>query len=210
MSSSENISRPESLSSSGQASLVRTLIFSVLTLAGAGLLLYTWFQPWWVAFIEELQQNGVVIYPHAMIISGTLRDYPQWIVGAEFPGWFWRLMWVYMVACVAALVLSLFLGGERLNLGKWNVSWSQVLIGLAGLAYVVFVVVFPIAIAIRAPEFHGVPLQGNVFISMDEHTESYVITSLQTGYWIACFVGPFLVALALLRNKIVGNPALDT
>jgi hypothetical protein len=210
MSSSENISSPESISSSGRAnSVVRVLVFDVLALAGAGLLLYTWFQQWWVAYIDELQQNGVVIYPHAMIISGTLRDYPQWIVGAEMPAWFFRLMWVYMLTCIAAILIGLFVGGERLNLGKVKLSWSQVLVGFAGLAYIVFVVVFPIVISIRAPQFHGVPLQGNVFISMDEHTESYVITSLQTGYWIACVVGPFLLALAILREKIVGKPTLD-
>lgn len=205
MNSSGSISSPESVSSTGPAVNIRAWIFGGLTLVGVGLFLYTWYQPWWVAYIEELQQNGVVIYPHAMVISGTLRNYPQWIVGAEMPGWFFPLMWVYMGVCVLALLMSLFYTEEWFELGRFKVSLAQALIGFAGLAYIIFVVVFPIVVAIRAPEFHGVPLQGNVFISMDEHTESYVITSLQSGYWLACVVGPALVVLALLRNKILGK-----
>lgn len=181
-------------------------LFGGLTLAGLAGLLYTWFQPWWVAYIEELQENGVAIFPYAMNISGTLRNYPQWIVGAEMPEFFFPLMWVYLGVMVLALLGSLFYTNEWFELGRFKVSMDQALVGFAGLMYIIFVVVFPIVVAIRAPQFHGVPLQGNVFISMDEHTESYVVTSLQSGYWIACVVGPFLLALALLRSKIVGKP----
>lgn len=177
-------------------------LFGGLTLAGAAAMLYTWFQPWWIAYIEELRENGVVIYPHAMNISGTLRSYPQWIIGAEMPPWFFPLMWVYLGVMLLALFASLFYTNEWFKLGKFKLSMAQSLIAVAGILYIIYVVVFPIVVAIRAPDFHGVPLQGNVFISMDDHTESYVITSLQSGYWMACVVGPFLVALALLRNKI--------
>jgi hypothetical protein len=205
MNSSKSISAPESVSSTGQASGVRAWIFGGLILAVAGLFLYTWYQPWWVAYIEELQQNGVVIFPHAMVISGTLRDYPQWIAGAEMPAWFFPLMWVYLGVCLLALLMSLFFSDEWFAMGKRKVTVASALIGFAGLAYIIYVVVFPIVVAVRAPEFGGVQLQGSVFISVNPHTESYVTTSLQQGYWLACTVGPVLVALALLRNKIIGK-----
>lgn len=176
----------------------RTWIFRGLTLVAAAVLIYTWFQPWWVAYIEELQQNGVTIRPYAMEISGMLRNYPEWIVGAEMPTWFFPLMWVYLGVCLGTLTYSLFTD---------NNTAARLLVGFAGFAYVVFVVVFAITVAMRAPDFHGVPLQGHVFISMNEHTESYVDTSLQMGYWIACGVGPFLLALAALRTRIVGASA---
>jgi len=194
------------VSSPARVSGVRAMIFRVLTLVGLGFLVWTWFQPWWTAYIETLQQNGVVIYPYQMVIAGTLRDYPQWIMGAEMPVWFFPLMWVYLAVCVGLLIFSLFDGDEfTFSLGKLKMSTTQALIGAAGLAYVIFVVVFPIVISIRAPQFHGVQLQGNIFISMDEHTESYVVTSLQSGYWIACVTAVYLVVLAFLRNKIIGK-----
>jgi hypothetical protein len=158
-----------------------------------------------VAYIEELKQNGVVIKPFAMTFSGTLRNYPQWLVGAEMPSWFFLLMWVYLGVCLFALLASTLYDDEWFQLGKFKLSLSSVLIGFAGFAMTIFVIVFPIVISIRAPEFNGVTLQGSVFVSMDEHTESYVTTSLQASYWIACVVGPVLLAMSILRNKIVGK-----
>jgi hypothetical protein len=205
MNSTGSISSPKSVTGSGQVSSVRSWIFGGLTLAGMGLFLYAWFQPWWVAYIETLQQNGVVIYPHAMVISGTLRDYPQWIIGAEMPAFFFPLMWVFVAAGTFCLLASLLFTDEWFSVGKYKISMAQFLVGLTGFGYTVFVIVFPIAIAIRAPEFGGVQLQGNVFISMNEHTESYVISSLQMAYWMACGVGPGLLLLSFLRNKILGK-----
>lgn len=213
MSSSGSISSPESISSSGHISSFRTWIFGGLTLAGAGLFLYSWFQPWWTAYIVALDEIGVTIFPYALRIGGSLRDYPQWLVGAEMPAWFFPLMWVYMGICMGALVFSLFVTNEdRVKIGPFKMSLPQALIGFAGLAYIVFVVVFPIVVAIRAPQFYGAPLQGSVFIHMEGHegnAESYVDTALQLGYWLACVTGPFLVGLALFRNKITGEPGSD-
>ena len=39
-------------------------IFRGVTLVALGLILYTWFQPMWIAFIDELGENGVVIFPY--------------------------------------------------------------------------------------------------------------------------------------------------
>lgn len=206
MNNTESVSGPASLTATGQASSVRSWIFRLLTLAGAGLMLYTWFQRWWSAYIETLDEIGVAIYPYKMVISGTLRDYPQWLVGAEMPKWFFPLMWVYLAVCLWLLFYSLFTDDQdKVSLGKLKLSVPQILIGLAGLAYVVFVVVFPIVVSIRSADFNGVVLQGNVFISMNEHTESYVITALTQGYWIAVGTAVYLVALAFLRKLIVGK-----
>jgi hypothetical protein len=188
----------------------RIWLFRILTLVGAGLFLYSWFQPWWTAYIELLQENAATIYPHAMIIGGAIRDYPHWIMGYEMPTWFFPLMWVYLAVCLGVLTYSLFTSDEdRLTLGKFNLSLPLVLVGFAGLAYIIFVAVFPIVVSIRAPEFYGTPLQGSVFVSMDENHESFVRTGLQMGYWLAVATGVFLLAIALLRTKIVGNPTLN-
>lgn len=184
----------------------RNWIFRGLTVAGLGLWLYAWFQPWWLAYIEELQEIGVVIYPYAMNISGTLRSYPQWIVGAEMPTWFWPLMWIYLAVCIGALVMSLFSSAEdKVSIGKLKLSMPQLLVGFAGLAFITYVVVFVIVVALKAPQFNGVPLQGHVFISMNEHTESYVNTALQPGYWTACGAALFVFLSALFHKIIVGK-----
>lgn len=206
MNKTESVSGAPTVASSEQASSARAWLFRLLTLAGIGLMVYTWFQRWWSAYIETLDEIGVAIYPYKMVISGTLRDYPQWIVGAEMPAWFFPLMWVYLAVCVWLLFYSLFTDGQdKVSLGKLKLTVPQILIGLAGLAYVIFVVVFPIVITIRAADYYGVVLQGNVFISMNEHTESYVITALQPGYWLAVGTAVYLVALAALRKLIAGK-----
>jgi len=199
MNSSESTSSSESRSNTG------LWIFRGLTLVGMALFLYTWFQPWWVAYIEQLGENGVVIYPHAMNISGQLRNYPQWIVGAEMPAWFFPLMWVFLAICIFSLVASLFYKNEWFAVGKHKISLAQFLVGLAGFGYTVFVIVFVITVAIRASEFYGTTVQGSVFISKADYAESYVHTSLQPGYWIACGVGLGLLVLSLLHKKLVGK-----
>lgn len=180
-------------------------IFGGLTLVALGLILYTWFQPWWSAYIEFLKQDAVIIYPHAMNILGTLKDYPEWILGSEMPAWFFPVMWLFLTMFVFALVASFFFKDEWFRVGKYKVSVVQFLVGSVGLAYVILVVVFPIVIAIRAPEFGGVKLQGSVFVSMNEHTESFVNSRLQPAYWIACFIGPGLLLMSIFRDKILGK-----
>jgi hypothetical protein len=212
MSNSESTRSSESLVASGSITRARGWIFGILTLAGAGAFLYTWFQPWWTANIIALKENGITIFPYAMVIGGTLKDFPQWLVGAQMPGWFFRVMWVYLAASMAALLISLFVGKEMVSLGKSTISLQKLLVGLVGLSYIVIVVGCAIVIAIRAPQFYGASLQGTVFVHMAEHegnAESYVETRLQLGYWLACGVGPLLVVLALLHDKIMGKPGLN-
>jgi hypothetical protein len=171
---------------------------------------YAWFQPWWTAYIVELKEIGIAILPHGMQIGGSLRDYPQWLVGADMPAWFFRAMRVYLWVCMAALVLSLFASDKKkIGLSKFKVPLPQALVGAIGLSFIVFVVVFVIVVAMRAPQFYNAPLQGSVFVRMPEHegqAQSYVETGLQLGYWLAAAAGLLLVALALLRDKIVGKP----
>jgi hypothetical protein len=196
------------MSKSGSVNSARLSIFGVLTLGVTGLFLYSWSQPWWSAYIVALKEYGVSIFPHAMIIGGTLQDYPQWLVGAEMPSWFFPAMWVYLAFCMGAVVFSLFVFQDRIRLGKLKLSLPSAVVGAVGLSYIVFVLVFVIVVAVRAPQFYGASVQGSVFVHMAEHegnAESYVETGLQLGYWLACAAGALLLVLALLRDKIVGE-----
>ena len=70
-------------------------VFRVLILACIGLLLYTWFQPWWQAYIVALDEPAVQVYPWALDIL-IPPDYAYLIAGAEdaLPQWFYTFMWV--------------------------------------------------------------------------------------------------------------------
>jgi hypothetical protein len=204
MSNSESVTSPEGMSKAGRLSGVRTGIYVVLTLAGLGLLLYSWYQPWWTAYIEALKLNAVTVFPTAMRIN--LGDFPQWLVGAGMPAWFFPAMWAYLGIVVGVLVFSLFLGDEdRVSLGKSGMPLQKVLVGAVGVSYLLIVAACAIVISIRAPQFYGASLQGTIFISKADYAESYVTTSLQLGYWLACAAGAYLVVLALLRGIITGK-----
>ncbi|MBI5034150.1 MAG: hypothetical protein HZB51_26820 [Chloroflexi bacterium] len=197
MSSVGTVSRPASVSNT------RSIIFGVLTISGIGLLLYSWFQPWWQAYIVALSEIAVVIRPWGLV-SYMPQEYSKWLVGAEMPSWFGPLMWVYAGAAVGTLVYSMFVSEEQIRLGKFKMSLQKALIALVGLSYIVFVVVCVIVISIRAKDFYGASVMGTINVSFSDHEVSDVDTGLLSGYWIAASVGPLLVVLAFLREKILG------
>ncbi len=199
-----SISRTARVGSSGSVSITRSAVFIVLTLASIGLLLYSWFQPWWQAHIVALDKTAVIIRPWGLV-SYMPAEYSKWLVGAEMPSWFAPLMWGYLGVGVGALVYSLFVSQERVALGKLRMPLPKLLIGGVGLSYIVFVLVCVAVIAIRAREFYGASVMGSVFVSMSDHEMSDVDTRLLAGYWLAAAVGPLLVILALFREKILGQ-----
>jgi hypothetical protein len=208
MSRSGSVSSPESLSSSGRMSSARTWIFAVLTLAGTGLFLYSWFQPWWQAYIVALDEIAAVIRPWGLE-SHMPMEYSAWLTGAEMPPWFAAVAWAYLWLTTAALLFSLFVGEDRVALGRFKPSLQKALVGGVGLSYILVVVACVIVISVRAPEFYGASVVGTVLVSMSDHETSDVDTNLLLGYWLACGVGPLLVVLALFRDKIKGIPRLN-
>jgi hypothetical protein len=128
---------------------------------------------------------------------------------ANMPGWFAPIMWLYLGLVIAALVIgawikdkSIGLLGRRLNLSRW-------LIGIVGFSYIVVVVLAVIVAAVRTGDYGGLHLLGMSFVSISHFSESYLEAQLLFGYWMACAVGPLLIVLALLRNKIIGKAKLN-
>jgi hypothetical protein len=186
---------------------LRVWLFRILVLAGAGVLLYSWFQPWWQAYVVELQQIAIIIHPWALE-SFVPPDYAFMLVGSEMPVWYAPFIWIYLGLCIAALLYSLFASEKRVGLGRFRLSLPKVLIMGVGLSFIVIVAAAVIVISIRGQDFWHAPLIGRIHIAFEEFEHSYVETSLLFGYWLACGVGPFLIILALLRNKIMGKPKL--
>ncbi len=189
-------------------SRARVWLLRSLVIVGAGLMLLSWFLPWWGCRVppEYFVKDVVVIHPWGL--EQNLGPYAQYIYGSEMPVWFAPLAWIYLGICIALLLFSLLAKEKAVSLGKFKFSLPQVLIGGVGLSYIVVVVIAVIVIAIRAGDFFDTPLQGHIFIDLGE--AGLVVgawTSLRLGYWLACAVGPFCVVLALLRDKIIGKPS---
>ena len=186
---------------------IRGWVFRVLVLAAGGLLLYTWFLPWWQAYIEELKEIAIIIRPWAFD-KFVPPDMVYLIAGVEdaMPAWFFTFMWVYLGAVVLALLVSLFVSSAKgINIGRFRISLPTALIGAAGLSYIGVVIAAVIVISMKAGMFWDAPLQGKVYVEESMEHASYVMTSLQTGFYLACATGPILVVLAILRRFIVGK-----
>jgi len=185
---------------------VRSWVFRVLVLIGAALMLYTWFTPWWTAYVVELDVTAVKIFPYGMEVN--MGGYEHWLGGADevMPGWFTPFMWVYLGLCMIALLISLFINSEkRIVLGKFKLSLPQTIVSVVGLSYVIVVISAVGVIAMNAPNFYNAPLQGSVKVTMSSHETSFVNTALQFAYWLAGATGLMLTILGLLRSKIVGK-----
>jgi hypothetical protein len=157
--------------------------------------------PWWHGYIEQLRGN-LWIRPWAL--QNDLGILAAYIAGSDMPGWFAPLMWIYLGLCVSTLLASLFIKDKTLSLSRFKVSLPQFLIGIAGLSYIVVVVLAVIVAAIRTGDFHGVHLIGYTFVVVGPEGTG-VQANLLWGYWLACGVGPLLILLSLLHNKIIGH-----
>jgi len=186
----------------------RVWLFRGLVIVVAGLLLLSWFMPWWRALIYALD-GRVEIHPWGLThnLRGTDAGF---MAGTEMPAFFAPFMWTYLVVCLLALLLGLFVKEKALGLGKFRLSLPQVLIGGVGLSYIVVVLVAVIYAAIRLRNFYGTPLIGTAFVALEASGDvgTGVESALLFGYWLACGVGPLCIALALLRDKIIGKPTL--
>jgi len=150
-------------------------------------------------------KNGVVIHPYALYLDLGVKNYMQW---ATMPGYFTPLMWTYLGLVMAALLIGVWFTNKNVRLFRREFNLSRWLIGIVGFSYI-FVVICAVAVAeIRAAEV-GVPLLGRTFVAMGTMAVSWIEGHIVLGVWLACAVGPLFIALALLRNKIMGRARPD-
>lgn len=202
MSSSTSIHRTAGVSRRASATGSKIWLFRALTVAATGLLLVSWFMPWWRAVILELDRF-VEIRPWGL--EHNLGDLAPYIKTALMPTWFAPFMWAYLGVGVMVLLLSLFMPERVLRVGKYAFSLPQLLIAGVGISYIVVVVVAVVYASIRVDEFWHLKLIGHTLVEAGEIEKSYVDSGLLPGYWLACVVGPLCVVLGLLRNKILGK-----
>jgi hypothetical protein len=182
----------------------RVWISRVLTVAAAGLMLLTWFMPWWRATIDALADAAVMIHPWGL--DHTLGpDVASLIEDARMPAYFAPFMWAYLGVCMLALLLSLFAKERVISLGKFKLSLPQVLVAGVGLSYVITLVVMVIYASGRTPDFYGIKFLGYTYIDMGEMATTGVTAKLLPGYWLAWAAALLLIVLGLLRNTITGS-----
>ena len=183
---------------------VRRWLFGGLLLVGAGLMLVSWFSPWWGARISDLRGvDHIVMRPWGVEVVGEVSTFADRAL-YSMPALFAPFMWVYLGLCMVALAVSLFVEKE-ITLGQFKLSLPQVLIGIVGLSYMIAVVA-ALSIALIRSGDGGVQFLGSSIVPNPMTGGRTRFTgALKPGYWLAVGAGPVLVALALLRNTIIGK-----
>lgn len=190
----------------------RILIFRVLVIVAAGLLLTSWFLPWWSCTLDTMPgiEDALVIHPYGLDahqVSGLFHLMPEEGAEAEMPVWFTPVMWLYLGLCILGLLFAAWKMNKSIRLMGRNFNLSKLLIGIVGFSYIIIVVLAVIVAATRMAEFN-MSFIGYSFVSFYWVVETGTNATLRFGYWLACGVGPLLIVLALLRNRIIGRPKL--
>ncbi len=194
-------------------STTRVWLFRVLVLLAIGLLVFSWFQPWWLAHCvaDVTGAHDVTVHPYGLD-GGGLEGYfelmPEGGTEVAMPGWFAPLMWIYLGLVIAAVLIGIIflrknvtLFGRELNLSRW-------LIGIAGFSYLL-VAVLAITVAYIRVGAMDLPFIGNEWVNLGHFgmwtIELDVTASIPFGYWLAVAAGPLLMLLAIFRNKLIGS-----
>ena len=173
----------------------RVCLFRSLIIVAIGLMLLSWFMPWWTCDILGLPLfNAVTIHPWGL--SNILGEWIDWIVDALPPWWLSVIAWIFLPSCIGFLLYSLGMRGKK----------GKLLLGGVGCAYIAYAVAAVIYAAISTGDF-GLSLQGYSFIHEDMGVpwETAVYAKLLPGYYLAHGVGVLCIVLALLRDRIIGK-----
>ncbi len=193
-------------------SSTRAWLFRVLVLASGGLLAYSWFTPWWSAYVRELGgRDHIVIMPWILDVDkDKLGMFMDLVTGYDLPVWFFPAMWAYLGIVIAALLFSLFAKDKVIKVWKGTFNLPSLIIGIAGFSYIVVAITMVIVTTIMIGDALGMKFIGVTSIYVEGVTQEgggqgFVVADLQLGYWLAWGAGTLLIILALLRNKIIGK-----
>jgi len=185
----------------------RVWLFRGLVIIAAGLMLLSWFRPWWICTVDAiymLNQGLIKIRPWGL--EHNLGSFAGWVTGSDMPVWFAPLAWAYLGICIAALLFAAWINNKDIRLVGRNFNLSKLIIGVVGISYIMVAVTAFVYAKIQTADF-GVNFLGYTYLQVDPHTGGFadLNASLQWGYWLTYGVGLILIALALHRNKILGK-----
>lgn len=185
----------------------RVWLFRGLVIIAAGLMLLSWLRPWWICTVDAmymLNQGLIKIRPWGL--EHNLGSFAGWVTGSDMPVWFAPFMWLYLGVCIAALLFAAWIKDKVIRLIGRNFNLSRLIIGAVGISYIIVPVIAFVYAKMQSAEF-GANFLGYTYLQVDPHTGGFadLNASLQWGYWLTYVVGLILIALALLRNKILGK-----
>jgi hypothetical protein len=179
-------------------------IFRLLVVAGGGGMLYTWLRPWWTIDAESFGPDLVQIHPWGLGLNERLGDFVIFLKGSELPGWFAAFMWAYLVICMIALLVALWVrSGVKVGFGKIKIELNKLLIGGVGASYIIVGAVAAIFASMRVKALMNIPLLGRSWLDMGGEFQTFVESRFLTAYYLVYVVGLFLIILALIRDIIL-------
>lgn len=179
-----------------------TWIFRVLLVAATAFMVYSWFQPWWIADVAVIQgTDDLVLHPWGIDAVGQVR------MGADpalyqMPAFFAPFVWIYFGLAMVAILISLF-ANISLSLGRIRLPLAAVLIILVGLSYLVAVGLAYWIGDMRATGMDMKFIGRSEFTDPTSHRKVRMESDLQDGYWYALYAGIALVVLGLIRFLFV-------
>jgi len=180
-------------------------IFRVLVVAAAGVMLVSWFMPWVTVDIEALGKGIIEIRPWGLELDERLGGFEILLKGADMPNWFAPLMWAYLGICMVALLVGAWIRGVEVEIGNFKIKLSKLLVGGVGFSYFIAGIVAVVYGSMRCEDCMGIPLLGRHFVDLGDPLVTYVEGRLLPGYFLIYVAAIFLIALAFLRDKIVGE-----
>jgi len=136
-------------------------------------------------------------------MNERLGDFVIFLKGADMPGWFGIFMWAYLVLCLLALLVGLWVkDGKKIGFGKFKLELNQILVGGVGASYIVVGIVAAVFASIRTKALMGVPLLGRSFLDLGGEFVTFVESRFLIGYYLVYIVAILLIALAFLCSRI--------
>jgi hypothetical protein len=177
-------------------------IFRILLVAATALMIYSWFEPWWIADIAVIQgTDDLVLHPWGIEAVGPVRMAADPAL-YEMPWFFEPFVWTYFGVAMLALLVSLFVN-MKLSLGPVRLPLAATLIILVGLSYL-----FTVGMAYWIGDMRASAMDMN-FIGRSQYTDPTshrkvrMDSDLRDGYWYALYSGAALVVLGLIRFLFV-------
>ncbi|MDG1117993.1 MAG: hypothetical protein P8N72_12850 [Flavimaricola sp.] len=177
-------------------------IFRVLLVAATAFMVYSWFQPWWVADVAVIEgTDDLVLHPWGVEVVRQVRVQADPSLYA-MPSFFTPFVWTYFGVAMAALFASLFVN-IKVSVGRIKLPLAAVLIALVGLSYLTTVGLAYWIGNLRADGI-GVSFIGDSeFADPMSHRKMKMESDLRVGYWYALYAGAALFGLSLIRFLFV-------
>lgn len=180
-------------------------IFRALVVAGAAFMVYTWYQPWWIADVVVIKgTDDLVLHPWGVEVVRQVRVQADPAL-YSMPSFFTPFVWTYFTLAMLSLAASLFIN-RKISLGRIKLPIATVLILLVGLSYLVTTGLAYFIGDLRAQGMDINFIGKSEFVDPMSHRKMKMISDLQDGYWYAVYSGGTLVVIAALRGLFYRQP----